>query len=165
MRHIVSIGFLLAAASAWGQAPAERAGAQPLCTPFVGHATNLLSFVERAERDGRAVSSHAESRRIADATLKCAEAQTRLLSRADADAQWTRVQGQFEVGTATSVDVGHARVAVRKADYCEAAHSLVMLMAQQYQRRSEVGLVGPDALAPILAELEAIAPVCGLSRI
>ena len=165
MKHLVSIGVLLAATSAWGQAPSERTGAQSLCRPFVGYATNLLSFVERAEQTGRAVSSYAEARRVADATLKCAEAETRLLSRAAADAQLAIVERGFDVGTATSVDVGAARVAVQKASYCEAAFSWVTSMAQQYSRRWEVGLVGPEAFAPILAELEAIAPVCGMSRI
>jgi hypothetical protein len=164
MKHWVSFGLLLAATSAWGQSPAEGTGAQPLCTPFAGYATNLLSFVERAEHAGRAASSHAAARRVADATLNCAEAETRLLSRAYADAQLATVQRQFEVGTATSVDVGAARVAVQKASYCEAAFSWITEVTRQYQRRLEVGLIGPDAFAQILAELEAMAPVCGMPK-
>lgn len=166
MKHLVSIGLLLAATSAWGQVPGERTSAQALCTPFVGYATNLLSFVERVEQTSRVVSSfYAEARRVADATLKCADAETRLWSRADADARLAFAQRQFEVGTATTGDVGAARVAVQKASYCEAAFSWVTEMTHQYQRRWELGLTGPEALAPILAELEAIAPVCGMSRI
>jgi hypothetical protein len=165
MKRCISIGLLLAATSAWGQAPVERPGTQPLCTPFVGHATNLLSFVERAERTGSVDSSHVAARRVADVALKCAEAETRLLSRADADAQLALVQRRFDIGTATSAQLGAARVAVQKASYCEAAFSWITQMTEHYQRRSEVGLVGPEALPPILAELEAIAPVCGMSRI
>jgi hypothetical protein len=165
MKHWVSIGLLLATTSAWGQGPSERADAQPLCTPFVGYATDLLSFVERAERTGSVDSSYAASRRVADAALKCAEADTRLLSRADADAQLAIVERQFEVGTATTVDVGAARLAVQKASYCEAALSWITQVTYQYQRRAEVGLVGPEGIAPILAELEAITALCGRSRI
>lgn len=162
MKHLVSIGLLLATTSAWGQAPGERTDAQPLCTPFVRYATELLTYVERAEETGL-VSRQAAARQVADATLKCAEAETRLWSRADADAQLVLVQRQFEVGISTSVELGGARVGVEKANYCEAAFSHLTQMVHQYERRREVGLISTGDFAPVLGELEALAPVCGWS--
>jgi len=163
MKHLVSIGLLLATTSAWGQAPGGPTDAQPLCTPFVRYATDLLTFVQRAEETGSVVSSHAVARHVADATLKCAEAETRLWSRADADAQLALVQRQFDVGINTSVAVGAARVAVEKANYCEAAFSHLTRTVQQHERRREVGLISTGDFAPVLGELEALAPVCGWS--
>jgi outer membrane protein TolC len=163
MKHWVSIGLLLATTSAWGQVPGEPTDAQPLCTPFVRYATILLTYVERAEETGRVVSAYAAARHVADATLKCAEADTRLWSRADADAQFVRVQRQFDVGISTSAEVSGARVGVEKANYCEAAFSHLTQTVQQYERRREVGLVSAAAFAPVLGELEALAPVCGWS--
>ncbi len=41
----------------------------------------------------------------------------------------------------------------------------LLLVATSALGQAEIGLTGPEALAPILAELEAIAPVCGMSTI
>jgi hypothetical protein len=53
---------------------------------------------------------------------------------------------------------------IEKAKYCEAAFSYVTWWAETYDRRNEVGLglTGPLDIAPILAEIETLVPVCGL---
>jgi hypothetical protein len=161
MQRLVVLGIALMSAQTWAQAPDETSDAQLLCAPFVRYAENLLRVIESNEELGFIVSNADDSRRLASTTIGCAEAETRLLSRSEADAELTTVQREFEVGIATSVAVGSARVAVEKAEYCEAAFSFVTSWADQYSRRMEVGLTGPLDVAPILAEVETLVPVCG----
>jgi hypothetical protein len=160
MKRLVVLGIALMSAGAWAQAPDEPSDAL-LCAPFVRYAENLLRVIESNEERGFIVGSADESRRLAAATIGCAEAETRLFSQSQADAELVLAQRQFEVGLATSVAVGSARVAVEKAEYCEAAFSFVTSWADQYSRRMEVGLTGPLDVTPILAEIESLVPVCG----
>ncbi|HET8696323.1 MAG TPA: M56 family metallopeptidase [Gammaproteobacteria bacterium] len=136
------------------------AAGQSFCAPFVPYARNLLAFVER---DAQSASARDEIRRVAQATVDCAASGARLWSRADADARLVEVQKQFEHGTNTSVAVNAAQVGVAKADFCVAEFSHLSSTAQQQQRRSEVGLIRTDELAPVLAELVSLLPVCGWS--
>jgi beta-lactamase regulating signal transducer with metallopeptidase domain len=139
--------------------PSVAAG-QSFCAPFVPYARNLLAFVER---DAQSASARDEIRRVAQATVDCAASGARLWSRADADARLVEVQKQFEFGTNTSVAVSAAQVGVAKADFCVAEFSHLSSTAQQQQRRSEAGLIRTDELAPVLAELVSLLPVCGWS--
>jgi hypothetical protein len=116
-----------------------------------------------AERDAQGAASHDEMRRVAQATFDCAASGVRLWSRLEADARLTEIEGQFQVGTNTSVAVSAARVAIAKADYCEAEFTHLAGMTEMYRKRNAVGLVGTDNIAPVLAELVALVPVCGRS--
>ena len=164
MKRLVSLAIALTSAHAWGQAPISSSDSQMLCAPFVRYAESLLRVIDSNEERGFVVGNAAESRRLAAATIGCAEANTRLFSQSEADATLAVVQKQFEVGLATSVAVGSARVDVEKAKYCEAAFSFVTLWAEQYSKRMEVGLTGPLDSAPMLAEIETLVPVCGYSN-
>jgi hypothetical protein len=159
MKRLVLLGIALTSSQAWGQAPDEDP--QMLCAPFVRYAENLLRVIESNEAGGFIVSSADESRRLAAATIACAESGTRFLSQSEADAALALTQRQFEVGTSTSVEVGAARVQVEKAKYCAAAFSFVTSWADQHSRRMEVGLTSPLDVALILAEVETLVPVCG----
>jgi hypothetical protein len=94
--------------------------------------------------------------------IGCAESETRLWSQTEADAELAVVERQFEIGRSTSVAVKAARVEAEKASYCEAAFSYVTWLAEVYERRKEVGLAHTGDVTPILAEIEALVPVCGL---
>jgi beta-lactamase regulating signal transducer with metallopeptidase domain len=130
------------------------------CAPFVPYAQDLLKFVER---DAGGASSRDEMRRVAQATFDCAESGALLWSRADADARLAEVEEQFQGGTNTSVAVSAARVGVAKANYCEAEFSHLSRTAEMHRKRNSVGLVGTEDIAPVLAELVALVPVCGRS--
>ena len=164
MKRLVFLGIALTSAHAWGQAPNSSSDAQMLCAPFVRYAESLLRVIDSNEERGFIVGNAAESRRLARATIACAESQTRLQSQSEAAAELAVTQKQFEVGLNTSVAVGAARVDVEKAKYCEAAFSFVTSWAEQYARRTEVGLTGPLDVTPILAEVETLVPVCGYSN-
>jgi hypothetical protein len=164
MKLLISLGIALTTTQVWGQALDEPSDPQLLCAPFVRYAEDLVGFVEGNQERGFIISSADEARRIAAATIACAESGTRFLSRSEADAELALTQRQFEVGTNTSVAVRAAQVQVEKAKYCEAAFSYVTWWAETYDRRNEVGLglTGPLDIAPILAEIETLVPVCGL---
>jgi hypothetical protein len=136
------------------------AAGQSFCAPFVPYARSLLAFVER---DAQSASSRDELRRVAQATFDCAASGALLWSRAAADARLAEVQKQFEVGTNTSVAVSAAQVGVAKADFCVAEFAHLSSTVRQQQRRSEAGLVRTDEIAPVLAELVSLVPVCGRS--
>jgi hypothetical protein len=161
MKRLVFLGIALTTTQVWGQALDEPSEPQMLCAPFVRYAENLVGFVESNQERGFIISSADELRRVAAATIACAESETRSLSRSEADAELAVTQRQFEVGTNTSVAVKAAEVQVEKAKYCEAAFSYLTWWAETYDRRSEVGLTGPMDVAPMLAEVETLVPVCG----
>ena len=158
MKHLVLLGTALLASQAWGQRPGDIANPQALCTPFVGYARDLLRVV-----DEQNAAPNEAARRAALATIQCAESAVRLWSRPSADAELSTIERRFETGTATSVELGDAQVAVAKATYCEALFSHARRMAEQYQRRMEVGLAGRADIATILARVETLIPVCGSS--
>lgn len=159
MKHVLLIGLALVTTNVWAQAPAETV--RPLCAPFAPYAAEVLAFVERSEQTGLNASSSDALRRAVAAMTQCAESGTRLWSRAAADAQLTTVQKQFDVGLNTSVAVSAARVATAKASYCEAAFAHLTRQAEIYDRRKEAGLTGPQDIASVLTELEALVPVRG----
>ena len=129
----------------------------PLCTPFVPYARDLFAF---AQPDAEGASNRDEMRRVAQATFECAASGSLLWSRGEADARLAEVEKQFEVGTNTSMAVSAARVGVVKADFCEAELSHLTRTAEMYRRRNSAGLVGTEDIAPVLAELVALVPIC-----
>jgi hypothetical protein len=163
MKRLVLLGLLLSASQAFGQSVDERSGAQMLCTPFVSYARNLLDFLDSAGERSVPAGAGESLRSAANATVACAQSAIRLWSHAKAEAELTTTQTRFETGTATSIEVGAARVNVAKATYCEAAFSNAVSVAEQYKRRKEVGLVSGADVAPILKDVEALIPICGWS--
>jgi hypothetical protein len=161
MKRLISLGIALTTTQVWGQAANEPSDPQMLCAPFIRYAEDLVGFVESNQERGVIVSSADELRRVAAATIECAESETRFLSRSEADAELTVTQRQFEIGTNTSFAVKAAEVQVEKARYCEAAFSYLTSWADTYDRRREVGLIGPLDVTPLLAEIESLVPVCG----
>ena len=163
MKRVISLALLLSASQAFGQSVDARSGPQMLCTPFVPYARNLLSFLDSVGERSVPAGTGEALRSAANATVACAESAIRLWSHAKADAELAATQTRFETGTATSMEVGTARVDVAKATYCEAAFSNAISTAEQYQRRKEVGLVGGADVAPVLKNVEALIPICGWS--
>jgi hypothetical protein len=163
MKRLFLLGLLLSASQAFGQSVDERSAPQKLCFPFVSYARNLLQFIdsvgERAVPPGAAEAL----RSAANATVACAESAIRLWSHGKAEAELAATQTRFETGTATSMDVGTARVNVAKATYCEAAFSNAIATVEQYERRKSAGLVGSADVAPVLKNVEALIPICGWS--
>jgi len=163
MKRLILIGVALATTQpSLAQAPDEHSAApQLLCRPFVHQATDLLAYVQSAEARGFVPASNDVMRRVAAATINCAESETRLWSRAEADAQLAAAESGFNVGTRTSLEVKLAQVEVEKANYCEAAFSFVTSFGQQHGRRLAVGIVNAGDITPMLVELETLVPVCG----
>lgn len=144
-----------------GQALDDSPESQLLCAPFVPYAMALLEFVQNTEEIGFVHSATETMRRVSTSAIGCDEAETRLLSQRAANTELVNVQRQFEVGINSSVAVRAAQVEVEKARYCEAAFSYTMLLTENYERRRQVGLSSPGDITPILAEVEALVPVCG----
>src|SRR5262249_8399399 len=134
-----------------------------LCTPFVSYAKNLLRVLDDAAEKGYSRATDDTLRRVANATVDCAESGLRLWSRPKADAELVAIEKRFETGTATTSEVRQARVDVVKATYCEAAFSNAAGLAEMYEKRKQVGLVGDGDIGPVLKIIEGLVPVCGSS--
>jgi hypothetical protein len=163
MKPLVLLGVFFAASQAFGQSVDERSASQMLCTPFVSHARNLLQVLDSAAERVSSTASDETLRRIANATVGCAESAIRLWSHPKADMELAAVERRFESGTASTMEVRVARVDVEKASYCEAAFSNVAWLAEIYDRRKQAGLVSDEDVAPMLKILEGLVPVCGWS--
>jgi hypothetical protein len=162
-RIVVLLGIVLAASQAFGQSPDERSAQQMLCTPFVSYAKNLLHILDEAAEGGYSGAADDTLRRVANATVGCAEAGIRLWSHPKADAEFAAIEKRFETGTATTVEVRAARVDVVKATYCEAAFSNAVGLAEMYEKRKQAGLVIDGDVGPVLKIIEGLLPVCGWS--
>ena len=162
MKRTILIGLAFGTTHLWAQLPTERSD-RLLCEPFLPYAAYLLTFVERAEEVGYIPTGSDAMRRVAAATIGCAESETRLWSQSEADARLAVVERRFQVGISSSVAVRAARIEAEKASYCEAAYSHVTSLVQVYERRKDLGLAHPADVAPILEEIQALVPVCGWS--
>src|SRR6185369_8061444 len=163
MRRLIFVGLLLSASQAFGQSLDERSVPQSLCTPFVSYAKNLLSYLDTATEIAYSAETNETLRKMANATVECSESAIRLWSHGKAEAELAAAEHRFETGTATSYEVGAARVDVAKATYCEAAFSNAIVAAEQFEKRKQVGLVNGASVAPVLKTVEALIPVCGWS--
>lgn len=153
----------MSASQAFGQSVDGRSVPEMLCTPFVSYARDLLRVLDSAAETGQSAATNETLRSVANATVECAESAIRLWSHPKADAELAAAEKRFETGTATSVEVGEARVDVAKATYCEAAFSNALSSAEMFERRKQVGLVSDAGIAPILKSIEALVPICGWS--
>src|SRR5215831_18011712 len=142
MKQLILLGIAFAASQAFGQSVDERSAPQMLCTPFASQATDLLHLLDSGAERSYSPESDETQRRVANAIVGCAGSAVRLWSRPEADAELATIERRFEMGTATSMEVVAARVAVAKATYCEAAFSNYIGLAEQFERRKMVGLVG-----------------------
>jgi hypothetical protein len=163
MKHLVLLALFTFASQAFGQSVDERSAPQSLCTPFVAYAKTLLHILDDAAEKGYSGASDDMLRRVANATVGCAESGVRLWSHPKADAELAAVEKRFDTGTATTYEVRVARVDVVKATYCEAAFSNAMGMAEIYEKRRQVGLVSEGDVGPVLKIVEGLLPVCGWS--
>jgi hypothetical protein len=163
MRRFIFVGLLLSASQAFGQSADEGSVQQMLCTPFVSYAKNLLQFLDTATEVAYSAETNETMRKEASATVECSESGIRLWSHRKADAEFAAAKQRFETGNATSYELGAARVGVAKATYCEAAFSNAIAVAEQFERRKQVGLVSGAAVAPILKSIDALIPLCGWS--
>ena len=162
-RIVVLLGLVLAASQAFGQSLDSRSDPQMLCTPFLSYAQTLLHVLDDAAAKGYSGPNDDVLRRVANATVGCAESRVRLWSHPKADAELAAIEKRFETGTATSIDVGAARVDVVKAAYCEAAFSNAVGFVEMYEKRKAVGLVIEGDVGPALKIIEGLVPVCGWS--
>ena len=162
-RIVVLLGIGLAASQAFGQSVDERSGQQMLCAPFVSYAKNLLRVLDDAAGKGYSRATDDTLRRVANATVDCAESGIRLWSRPKADAELVAIEKRFETGTATTIEVRQARVDVVKATYCEAAFSNAVGLAEMYEKRKQVGLVAPGDVGSMLQIIERLVPFCSSS--
>ena len=163
MKRLVLLGVFMSASQAFGQSVDERSVPQMLCTPFVSYARDLLHVLDSAAETGHSAATDETLRSVANAMVECAESAIRLWSHPKADAELAAAEKRFETGTATTMEVGEARVDVAKATYCEAAFSNALSLAEVFERRKQVGLVGDAGIAPILKSIEALVPFCGWS--
>jgi hypothetical protein len=162
-RIVVLLGFVLAASQAFGQSADERSAPQMLCAPFVSYAKNLLHILDAAAEGGYSATADDTLRRVAKATVGCAESSLRLWSHPKADAELAAIEKRFETGTASTIEVRAARVDVAKATYCEAAFSNAVGLAEMYEKRKLAGLVSDGDVGPVLEIIERLVPVCGWS--
>lgn len=163
MRRLIFVGLLLCASQAFGQSADERLVPQNLCTPFVSYARNLLNFLDTATEVAYSAETNETMRKMADATVECSESGIHLWSHGKAEAELAAAEHRFETGTATSDELGAARVGLAKATYCEAAFANAIAVVEQFERRRQVGLVNGAGVAPVLKRVEALIPVCGWS--
>jgi hypothetical protein len=162
-RIVVLLGLVLAASQAFGQSVDERSAPQMLCTPFVSYAKTLLRVLDDAAEKGYSGANDDMLRRVANATVGCADSGIRLWSHPKADAELVTIEKRFETGTATTIDVRAARVDVVKATYCEAAFANAIAFAEMYEKRRQVGLVAEGDVGPMLKIIEGLVPICGWS--
>ena len=162
MKRLVLLGLVLAASQAFGQSVDDRSAPQ-MCAPFVSYAKDLLRVLDDAAQRGYSAATDGTLRRVADATVGCAESGIRLWSHPKADAELVAIEKRFETGTATTFEVRAARVDVVKASYCEAAFSNAIGLVDIHEKRKQAGLVGDEDVGAMLKIIETLVPVCGWS--